>query len=234
MHGVTINSKTSNVDISILTSDQTRITLEMQKNKPEYDMKERLLYYVIQLYYENYLKGNNYDSRENIVICLTDYNILQGNKYMETYKMRGEKDEIKGIKIVILDFKKIKYCDNIVLRGWVDMITRNDFTEFVGANEEINKAAEKVVELNEDAQALLVTIRNMEKYDRIQALKREEKIKKEAIELGIEKGIEKGVEKGTWNAKKEIVKNMYTLGIEIDKISSVCNLSIEEIKEIIE
>ena len=53
------------------------------------------------------------------------------------------------------------------------------------------------------------------------------------FERGIERGIERGFEKGELKAKVEIIKMLLSLGDSIEKISKATNLSIEEIKNLI-
>ena len=222
INGLFIDSKTSNFDIAIMVGDHTKLVIEMQKNPPSYDMKQRLLYYVLQLYYSDYKKGQIYDSKDNIVICLTDYNILERDKWIDIYTFKNsDNDEIVGIKIVILDFKKIKYCDNIEVKGWVDMITRTDFSEFEGVTEQITAAAEKVVELNENQKEYLRILSNLEEYDKRQKMIRESEIEK------------KGRIEGIIQAKKEFIKNMYLAGISVKQIADISKVSVEEVYDII-
>ena len=60
--------------------------------------------------------------------------------------------------------------------------------------------------------------------------------KKEGIEQGIKQGIEQGIEKGIEKGSKEvsvkIAKNMLKRGININEISEITNLTIEEINDI--
>ena len=54
-----------------------------------------------------------------------------------------------------------------------------------------------------------------------------------AKEEGIEISIKQGLEQGTEQKSIEIVKNMLAKNIDINVISEVTNLSIEEIKQLI-
>ena len=55
----------------------------------------------------------------------------------------------------------------------------------------------------------------------------------QGIEKGIEQGIEKGIEKGIAQNKREMVINMYHNQVSIEIIAKCANISISEVKEII-
>ena len=56
--------------------------------------------------------------------------------------------------------------------------------------------------------------------------------KKEGIEIGIQQGIEKGIEKGYKESQINIAKEMKKENMNIDVISRITGLSIEEIKDL--
>ena len=55
---------------------------------------------------------------------------------------------------------------------------------------------------------------------------------KQGIEKGLEQGIKKGIKKGINQEKKEIAKNMLNENIDIETISRVTKLTLDEIKSI--
>ena len=54
----------------------------------------------------------------------------------------------------------------------------------------------------------------------------------EGIEKGMEKGLTQGITKGREQEKLEIAKNLLKEGMNIEKVSEITSLSIEEIKSI--
>jgi predicted transposase/invertase (TIGR01784 family) len=58
--------------------------------------------------------------------------------------------------------------------------------------------------------------------------------KAEGIEEGIEKGIEKGIERGRIEERKKLAKKLLNDGLEVILVSKYTNLSVEELKELIE
>ena len=57
---------------------------------------------------------------------------------------------------------------------------------------------------------------------------------KSAKEEGIEQGLEQGIERGITQNKKEVIFNLYQMGLSLDMIAKAVNLSIDEVKKIIE
>ena len=113
-----IKSKGVIFDINIQTIDKL-ITLEMQRLKPDYDFKNRLLYYLISNYSKTLVKGDKYNTKDTILICFTNFRF---NEYtcVETFTMNNTLGTtFCGIKIVILDFTMAKFCDNIELKKWI-------------------------------------------------------------------------------------------------------------------
>ena len=54
----------------------------------------------------------------------------------------------------------------------------------------------------------------------------------DAVERGIEQGIEQGIEKGSLREKNEIAQNMLKENIDIELISKVTGLNIDQIKKL--
>ena len=57
---------------------------------------------------------------------------------------------------------------------------------------------------------------------------------KSAKEEGLEQGIEQGREQGINEKQEEVILNLYQMGLSLDMIAKAVNLSIDEVKKIIE
>ena len=57
---------------------------------------------------------------------------------------------------------------------------------------------------------------------------------KSAKEEGIEQGLEQGIERGITQKQEEVIFNLYQMGLSFDMIAKAVNLSIDEVKEILE
>ena len=55
----------------------------------------------------------------------------------------------------------------------------------------------------------------------------------EAKEEGIKQGREEGLEKGVQKNQKEVALNLYQMGMEIELIAKAVNLSVDEVKKIL-
>ena len=73
-----IKSKGIIFDINIQTINKL-ITLEMQRLKPDYDFKNRLLFYLISNYSKTLVKGDKYNTKDTILICFTNFRKCGGN-----------------------------------------------------------------------------------------------------------------------------------------------------------
>ena len=52
--------------------------------------------------------------------------------------------------------------------------------------------------------------------------------------IGIKEGIKKGLKEGSQKKQKELILSMYEAGISMEKIQKITNLSMKEIKAILE
>lgn len=58
--------------------------------------------------------------------------------------------------------------------------------------------------------------------------------KEEGIKIGMEQGIERGIEQGMEQKQREMIINMNNKKMNISTISQIANLTVEEVKKIIE
>ena len=234
---LSLKTKKAIFDINLITKN-SYISLEMQKFKPNYNLRDRLLYYVLFNYAKSFLTGDDYIGTPTILICFTDYNFHK-DTCVNIYTVNNYKDdEFLGIKIIIIDLTKLENCDNIELKKWLKLIKRNDFEDFKGENEAMNDFVKRVIEMNNNGEWLDILHRDLLKFEE-QAQKRwEEKIKaqateqglKEGLEQGIKEGLEQGLKQGKETNQKELIIRMFNNGLSIENISKYTNIDIETIK----
>ena len=134
------------------------------------------------------------------------------------------------MKSLIIDLKKLNLCDNIELREYLSMIeSKSNITRNLNSsNELIKKEAKKMkdyLESNESFRIALETLKSELDYN--SAIK-------SAKEEGLEQGLEQGIERGINQKQEEVIFNLYQMGLSFDMIAKAVNLSIDEVKNILD
>ena len=159
------------------------------------------------------------------------YNVLYNNDIDKL------EDFIKRFKMIELDMK-----DALRLTKFISLFNERDIikaNELVKGDKDMEHVYDKVIENSDE----LIGAYDKESHDRFirnAYLKEQtelalEKGHKEGLEQGlkegIEEGIEKGIEKGKIENTKTMVLNMLNKNIDINLISEISGLSIDEIKK---
>ena len=225
---ITPKVKKPRFDLRILIQNELNIDLEMQNNKEKY-FKERVVYYFSSMIMNDIQEGESYHSNNNylgIWLLNSNVSIFDNNNYYEEYVIYGtisKKEIIEGkYKILIIDLKKLDLCDNIVLREYLSMIESKENIQknLDSSNDLIKKEAIKMDDYLRSKEAFTIALNTLKsELDYTTAIK-------SAKEEGLEQGI-------TQN-KKEVIFNLYQMGSSLDIIAKAVNLSIDEVKEILE
>ena len=225
---ITPKVKKPRFDLRILILNELNIDLEMQNNKEKY-FKERVVYYFSSMIMNDVQEGESYHSNNNylgIWLLNSNVSIFDNNSYYEEYVIYGtisKKEIIEGkYKILIIDLKKLNLCDNIVLREYLSMIESKENIQknLDSSNDLIKKEAIKMDDYLRSKEAFTIALNTLKsELDYTTAIK-------SAKEEGLEQGI-------TQN-KKEVIFNLYQMGLSLDIIAKAVNLSIDEVKEILE
>lgn len=223
---VSPRGKKVRLDLKISILNSLNIDIEMQNTK-ENNFFERAFHYLASIVMRRNKEGEDYNNKEEF-ICIwlinTDEPVFDNNSYYEIYSMCGEvSNERKNrYKIYFIDLKKLHLCDNIVLKEYLSMIEskENIIENLDSSNELIKKEAKKMndyLNSNESFTLALETLKSELDY-------------KSAIKNAKEEGIEQGIEKN----KKEVILNLYHMGLNLESIAKAVNLSIDEVKRILE
>ena len=198
--------------------------------------------YVYQLYLGQIHTYKNYHMLKKIVqISIDTYDIFNKNEFMYKIVLMEEKyhlsysDLIQFIHINIDYLRKLDY-NNIVRSGnklmkdlyfftcddnkKLDMVYKGD-----SLMEEIIKEAKEIAGI--EKMNLYLTDEELMKQDQEFYFK---KGKQEGIELGKQEGIELGKQEN----KIEMIINMFNDNVSLDTIAKYSNLSIDEVKKIID
>ena len=225
---ITPKVKKPRFDLRILIQNELNIDLEMQNNKEKY-FKERVVYYFSSMIMNDIQEGESYHSDKNylgIWLLNSNVSIFDNNSYYEEYVIYGtisKKEIIEGkYKILIIDLKKLNLCDNIVLKEYLSMIESKENIQknLDSSNDLIKKEAIKMDDYLRSKEAFTIALNTLKsELDYTTAIK-------SAKEEGLERGINQ--------KQEEIIFKLFKKGKSFEEIADLLDLSIDEVKEILE
>ena len=241
--GSSYYDKRTIVDLIVELDDGTQIGIEMNTNVNKY-LIARNLRYLFKNIGQGLKKGSSYGNLQKYIQINID---CEGKhiKPIETYKiMEIEKHKIltEDVEIVRVDLSyyvkrcynedasKLDYKDKFIgLMGIEDRDLAKNITKGDASMEEILK---KVEDFSEDEEILGAYDAEWHKQevDRVVMLDKLEKAQEEGLASGMAQGMAEGIEQGKHEKSVQIVNNMLKENIDIEIISRVTGLSIEEIE----
>ena len=220
--------KQSRLDIKAKIDNETYIDIEMQ-NRSYFDLIDRGIYYCSKILAEETVKGRNYKYPKVVSIWVindeldSDHphfkrkNPIEVDKHI-TIPGAIDKDYIltsDKVTIVYIYLKKFKdglYHEEI--ENWLKFV--NNYENYNTYDAGISKAKEKLSKLRYDNETLTV-IKSIE----------EKEMDNEAAKYNSH---QKGLKEGEKNKSIEIAKNMLKEGLDINLISKLSGLTVDEIK----
>ena len=225
-----LKDKFSRLDVKATTSNKETINIEIQLSD-QYNMTQRTLYYWSKMYEEQMEQSYNYRKLSRTVcINILNYNYLDNDRFHNTYRLKEieTNEELTDIcEIHFIEIPKLRQLklkdEKDMLEVWVEFL-RDPESEVIRSiettNQDLKKAKDKLYKLSQS------------KEDRELQFLREKSIRDEISALS--KAKEEGIEQGIQQNKKEIVLNLYKLGLTIEQISVGVCLSIDEVKNILD
>ena len=222
-----LDDKVGILDIKAKIDNTTNIDIEMQVTDHK-NIEKRILFYLSKMYTKTIKKSQDYSTLEKcIAILITNYNIdIIKNipKYITKWNIREEEyqkivlTDVMEIYIIELNkFKDYKEKSNHnSLNSWIEFIESPEVVDM--SNKEIQKAKKVLEEISQDEhEQYLAELR--EKYIMDQM----------SIEsAGYDKGLKAGIEQ----RNKQIAKKMLSKKIDLNTISELTGLSIQELKNL--
>ena len=217
--------KTGILDIKAVLKNGKRISIEMQ-NKWQTDYAKRVLFYWSKRYIENFKQSQAYRNlNKTILITLLNEIFPYSDKVHSIYKLLEEKehtplDDI--LEIHFLDMTKIQEYDLSELEKWLLFIktTKDEVREMLAEKDKTMKKANE---------ALGRFWSNKEEREKYEAEFRYECDMASLREDGIDIGMRKGIGIGRQDEKIYIAKNMINKHMDINLISQLTDLSVDEI-----
>ena len=226
-----LDDKVGILDIKAKIDNTTNIDIEMQVTDHK-NIEKRILVYLSKMYTKTIKKSQDYNSLEKcIAILITNYNIdIIKNipKYITKWNIREEEYQkivlTDVMKVYIIELNKFKdykeKSNHNSLNSWIEFIESPEVVDM--SNKEIQKAKKVLEEISQDEhEQYLAELR--EKYIMDQ----------KAIEdAGYDKGLKADLEQGITHGIKKIAKKMLNEKIDLDTISRITGLSIQELENL--
>ena len=242
-------------DIAYGTSNSNNVLvyvdMEMQNRLPKQNtFDNRKLIYAAYMITNLLHRGEKYDRdfKVRIIFFITDHLYKNETPIKRTVFHNITDDiiyhQLEITEIYINDFKenslpKMNAHDKIIMEA-SKLLVQDDLTDYLNhENDAIRKVATTMRKLTQDEIEMLSEQMDFENQLEFEELL-EEKYRvgrevgfSEGEEVGFNKGEEAGFNAGMQNKTKEVAKEMYKNGLNIDTIANCLKCSIEEIKEYI-
>lgn len=237
--GLYEDDKLGILDVNILLYDGSRMDMEMQVQYFAY-WDKRILFYLGKMYTGQLRKGDGYEKLQKCIhVSVLDFVHFQEDE--ECYHIINLRDKKTGklytdlLEIHFLELPKLpkdlpeqqegKGDSNEAVLQWMKFFSgknKEDFEAMLGQDKYIDEAYRTLVELSADDKK------------RLEYEAREKAIRdyNTQINSAEERGEKRGKQEGISLAKKVYRLNAEGKGLE--EIASVCGITIEDVKEILE
>ena len=221
------------VDVKCITQNGTVVIIEIQLQGNS-KFPERILYYWASNYSKLLKHGEKYDALTPIIsINMLDFNLDDNDSIHSCYMIYDTVNKrllTDHLQIHIIELKKFKY--NLLkqdLNCWLKFFTMKDKDNKEEIMSELVKEKPIMEEVHRKYNNFIKDRLMMNEYDKRQAyLYGNQIMLEEERRLGIEEGIKKGIEQ----EKCSLAKSMKSKNMDIELISELTGLSIEEIENL--
>ena len=221
------------VDVKCITQNGTVVIIEIQLQGNS-KFPERILYYWASNYSKLLKHGEKYDALTPVIsINMLDFNLDDNDSIHSCYMIYDTVNKrllTDHLQIHIIELKKFKY--NLLkqdLNCWLKFFTMKDKDNKEEIMSELVKEKPIMEEVHRKYNNFIKDRLMMNEYDKRQAyLYGNQIMLEEERRLGIEEGIKKGIEQ----EKCSLAKSMKSKNMDIELISELTGLSIEEIENL--
>ena len=227
------NLKETIVDVKCITQNGSVVIIEIQLQGNS-RFHERILYYWAANYSKLLKHGEKYDALTPVIsINMLDFNLDDNDSIHSCYMIYDTVNKrllTDHLQIHIIELKKFKY--NLLkqdLNCWLKFFTMKDKDNKEEIMSELVKEKPIMEEVHRKYNNFIKDRLMMNEYDKRQAyLYGNQIMLEEERRLGIEEGIKKGIEQ----EKCSLAKSMKSKNMDIELISELTGLSIEEIENL--
>ena len=221
------------VDVKCITQNGTVVIIEIQLQGNS-KFPERILYYWASNYSKLLKHGEKYDALTPVIsINMLDFNLDDNDSIHSCYMIYDTVNKrllTDHLQIHIIELKKFKY--NLLkqdLNCWLKFFTMKDKDNKEEIMSELVKEKPIMEEVHRKYNNFIKDRLMMNEYDKRQAyLYGNQIMLEEERRLGIEEGIKQGIEQ----EKCSLAKSMKSKNMDIELISELTGLSIEEIENL--
>ncbi len=231
------------LDIKAKLNNKFLCNIEMQIANQK-NIEKRLLYYWSKLYTSGIKEGEDYSKlKKTIVILIADFE-LEILKETAKYHTKWKIYESNHRKIILTDILELNIIElpktvyeikedyNKELLNWLKFIKNPEMIgeEEMEKNPELRKAKEEYGKFNQDEHEKYIA----ELRDRYVREKKTSYVEgvEERIKQGIEQGRAEGIKKGEKETLIKTAKKLLKVGMSIEEISEITELTKEEIKKL--
>ena len=237
------------VDVKCITKNGTVVIIEVQLSGNS-RFPERILYYWSSNYSKLLKKGEEYeDLTPVIIINLLNFNLNKKDSNVHScymiYDTKNARLLTDHLQIHIIELKKFKFKDNDLkkdLNYWLGFFTTNNMEEYMS---EIVKEKPIMEEAHKRYNNFIRSRLMMSEYEKKEIYQYDKQItlkeeRQEGIKEGIKKGKLEGIKEGKLEGIKEgeknkaisMAKSMKAKNMDINLISEITGLTIEEINKL--
>ena len=139
-----IEYKSSTMDIRFEIVNKYSFDLEMQNNKPRYELIDRMIKYHAELIVKSYYKSPDYSHRMCYSLWFLNFVLYEEDSNpIHTIKLEGVKNRAGSITVV--EIEKLKnYNDNV----WYKLFTESNYSKIRGKDRIMDDLVKEVDSLN--------------------------------------------------------------------------------------
>ena len=229
------------VDVKCITKNGTVVIIEVQLSGNS-RFPERILYYWSANYSKLLKKGEEYEDLTPVIsINLLNFNLNKKNSNVHScymiYDTKNARLLTDHLQIHIIELKKFKFKDNDLkkdLNYWLGFFTTNNMEAYMS---EIVKEKPIMEEAHKRYNNFIRSRLMMSEYEKKEIYQYDKQItlkeeRQEGIKEGIKKGKLEGIKEGEKNKAISMAKSMKAKNMDINLISEITGLTIEEINKL--
>ncbi|WP_026364354.1 Rpn family recombination-promoting nuclease/putative transposase [Brachyspira innocens] len=239
-----INLKESVLDVKAITKENKKIIIEIQLSG-NIDFVKRIYYYISKNIVSELNENESYDIISQVIsINFVNFNMdfYDEGKAHRCFKLIDTQNHNVSLDIIQMHIIEIPRFIKILnssdtddikknkILSWIEFFTVKDLEEVKDKLKEVNGIMPKVIDKYE---RFISSKEEMEVYNARDAfLYGQTLMLKKEREEGIKEGIEQGIEKGIRENQILTAKNMKNKNMDINLISELTGLSIEEVEKL--
>ena len=235
------NDKETIVDVKCITKNGTVVIIEVQLSGNS-RFPERILYYWSTNYSKILKKGEGYEDLTPVIsINLLNFNLNKKDSNVHScymiYDTKNKRLLTDHLQIHIIELKKFNFKNNNLskdLNYWLGFFTTKNMEEYMS---EIVKEKPIMEEAHRRYNNFIRSRLMMSEYEKKEIYQYDKQImlkdeRREGIKEGMKKGKLEGLKEGRIAEQISMAKSMKTRNLDINLISEITGLTIDEIKKL--